>query len=179
MLKEGSPKTIQVVHFNHCPQYKYLCFFRFINLLKQLCLLFSVNWSYVSWSSVFRRKWSLRKMRRRRRQILSASPWLTSTMATLTSTFPASWQIYRPPTLLPSTVWVCSRLFCIGTSFMAQSDYGYFIIRLCRIVTYRVFIKYCVFSWKCCDFSELCQFCCSAGVLPALMSSVYTMLENR
>ena len=32
---------------------------------------------------------------------------------------------------------------------------------------YRVFIKYCVFSLKCCDFSELCQFCCSAGVLPA------------
>ena len=32
---------------------------------------------------------------------------------------------------------------------------------------YRVFIKYCVFSSKCCDFSELCQFCCSAGVLPA------------
>ena len=25
-------------------------------------------------------------------------------------------------------------------------------------------VKYCVFSLKCCDFSELCQFCCSAGV---------------
>ena len=24
------------------------------------------------------------------------------------------------------------------------------------------------FSLKCCDFSELCQFCCSAGVLPAI-----------
>ena len=33
--------------------------------------------------------------------------------------------------------------------------------------TYRVFIKYCVFSLKFCDFSELCQFCCSACVLPA------------
>ena len=33
--------------------------------------------------------------------------------------------------------------------------------------TYRVFIKYCVVSWKFCDYSELCQFCCSAGVLPA------------
>ena len=33
--------------------------------------------------------------------------------------------------------------------------------------SYRVFIKYCVFSLKCCDFSELCQFCCSAGFLPA------------
>ena len=30
-----------------------------------------------------------------------------------------------------------------------------------------VFIKYCVFSLKFDDFSELCQFCCSAGVLPA------------
>ena len=29
---------------------------------------------------------------------------------------------------------------------------------------YRVFIKYCVFSLKC---SELYQFCCRAGVLPA------------
>ena len=29
---------------------------------------------------------------------------------------------------------------------------------------YRVFIKYCVFSLKCCDFYELCQFCSSAGV---------------
>ena len=28
---------------------------------------------------------------------------------------------------------------------------------------YRVFIKYCV-SLKCCNFSELCQCCCSAGV---------------
>ena len=34
-------------------------------------------------------------------------------------------------------------------------------------VWYRVFIKYCVFSLKCCDFSELCQFCCSTGFLPA------------
>ena len=33
--------------------------------------------------------------------------------------------------------------------------------------SYRVFIKYCVFSLKFCEFSELCQFCCSAGVLPA------------
>ena len=32
---------------------------------------------------------------------------------------------------------------------------------------YRVFIKYCVFSLKFCAFSELCQFCCSAGFLPA------------
>ena len=32
---------------------------------------------------------------------------------------------------------------------------------------YRVFINYCVFSLKFGNFSELCQFCCSAGVLPA------------
>ena len=32
---------------------------------------------------------------------------------------------------------------------------------------YRVFIKYCVFTFKFGDFSELCQLCCSAGVLPA------------
>ena len=31
----------------------------------------------------------------------------------------------------------------------------------------RVFIKYCLFYLKFCDFSELCQFCCSDGFLPA------------
>ena len=36
-----------------------------------------------------------------------------------------------------------------------------------RSSNYRMFIKYCVFSLKFCDFSELCQFCCSAGFLPA------------
>ena len=35
-----------------------------------------------------------------------------------------------------------------------------------------MFIKYCVFALKFCDFSELCQFYCSAGFLPAW--SVYT-----
>ena len=30
-----------------------------------------------------------------------------------------------------------------------------------------MFIKYCVFSLKFCDFPELCSFCCSASVLPA------------
>ena len=34
-------------------------------------------------------------------------------------------------------------------------------------LSYRVFIKYCVFSLNFCDFSELCQFCCTAGFLPA------------
>jgi len=42
---------------------------------------------------------------------------------------------------------------------------------------YRVFIKYCVFSLKFCYFSELCQFCCSAGVLPAWC--VYTHTDNE
>ena len=36
---------------------------------------------------------------------------------------------------------------------------------------YRVFINYCVFSLKFCDFSELCQFCCRAGALPAIWQS--------
>ena len=42
---------------------------------------------------------------------------------------------------------------------------------------YRVFIKYCVFSLNFCDFSKLCQFCCSAGVLPAWC--VYTPYTER
>ena len=36
-----------------------------------------------------------------------------------------------------------------------------------KILGYRVFIKYCVFSLKLCEFSKLCQFCGSVGVLPA------------
>ena len=37
---------------------------------------------------------------------------------------------------------------------------------------YRMLIKYCVFSLKCCNFSDFCKFCCSAGcVWPAI---VYT-----
>ena len=39
--------------------------------------------------------------------------------------------------------------------------------KIYKLMIYRVFIKYCVFPLKCCDFSELCQFFCSAGVLPA------------
>ena len=39
-------------------------------------------------------------------------------------------------------------------------------LKICEKNTYRVFIKNCVFSFKFCDFSELCQFCCSAGFLP-------------
>ena len=56
----------------------------------------------------------------------------------------------------------CSKLILITFSC------GYHIKRQ---LTYRVFIKYCVFSLKCCDFSELCQFYCGAGVWPAI---VYT-----
>ena len=47
----------------------------------------------------------------------------------------------------------------------AKKIYVQYVIRYES--SYRVFIKYCVFSWKCCDFCELCQFYCSAGVLPA------------
>ena len=46
-----------------------------------------------------------------------------------------------------------------------QSSY---IQNTCLHKIYKVFIKHCDFSLKCCDFSELCQFCCSAGVLPAI-----------
>ena len=48
--------------------------------------------------------------------------------------------------------------------------------------TYRLFINYCAFSLKRCDFSELCQFCCSAGVLPAWrVYTIHTLTqrENR
>ena len=31
------------------------------------------------------------------------------------------------------------------------------------ITRYRVLIRYCGFSLKFCDFSELCQFCCTKG----------------
>ena len=43
--------------------------------------------------------------------------------------------------------------------------------------SYRVFIKYCVFSLKFSYFSELCQFCCSTGVLPACC--VYTHWQRE
>ena len=38
---------------------------------------------------------------------------------------------------------------------------------VCHVTSYKVFIKYCVFSLKFCDFSEFCRFCCRADVLPA------------
>ena len=38
---------------------------------------------------------------------------------------------------------------------------------------YRVFIKYCVFSLQFFDFSELCQFCCSAG------ACTHTAIERK
>ena len=46
-----------------------------------------------------------------------------------------------------------------------------------RYCKYRVFIKYCVFSLKFCDFSELCQSGCSAGFLPA--GRVYTHTDTE
>ena len=46
--------------------------------------------------------------------------------------------------------------------------------------SYRMFIKYCVFSLKFWDCSELCQFCCSAGVLPAwLCTHTNTLGKQR
>ena len=51
-----------------------------------------------------------------------------------------------------------------------------------NINMYRVFIKYCVFSLKFCDFSELYQFCCSAGVLsylPGLCTHTETEGKQR
>ena len=44
---------------------------------------------------------------------------------------------------------------------------------------YRVLGKYCVYSLKFCDFSELCQFCCSAGVLPAWCVCTHTDTEGK
>ena len=52
--------------------------------------------------------------------------------------------------------------------------------RMTYFLWYRVFIKYCVFSLKFCDFSELCQFCCSTGVLPAwCVYSTHTDTEGK
>ena len=55
--------------------------------------------------------------------------------------------------------------------FLIDSYYGYVVMIIRRMKTvkikYRVFIKYCDFILNFCDSSELCQFCCSAGVLPA------------
>ena len=47
------------------------------------------------------------------------------------------------------------------------------------IIRYRVFINYCVFSLKFWNFSELCQFCCSAGVLPAWCVCTHTDTEGK
>ena len=60
----------------------------------------------------------------------------------------------------------------------------YYQMRKVNICTcmYRLFFNYCSFSLKCCDFSDLCQFCWSAGVLPAIKWSkheVYTPRKNR
>ena len=45
---------------------------------------------------------------------------------------------------------------------------------------YMVFIKYCVFSLKFCDFSELCQFCCSlAFYLPGVCTHTDTKGKQR
>ena len=62
-----------------------------------------------------------------------------------------------------------------GSAFGCGQEYSLIAMSGC----YRVFIKYCVFSLKCCDFSELCQFWCSAGDLPAWCVYTLTPRENR
>ena len=52
-------------------------------------------------------------------------------------------------------------------------------LKICEKNTYRVFIKNCVFSFKFCDFSELCQFCCSAGFLPVWCVCTHTDTEGK
>ena len=68
------------------------------------------------------------------------------------------------------------RISFLSVSNVQQVFYVYYIsICICVCVCmfmYRVFIKYCVFSLKFFEFSELCQLCCSAGFLPACC--VYT-----
>ena len=56
-------------------------------------------------------------------------------------------------------------VFEMSPVFMTFSDatYNSYLYVYLLLQTYRVFIKYCVFTLKFCDFSELC----SAGVLPA------------
>ena len=46
-------------------------------------------------------------------------------------------------------------------------------------IYYRVFIKYCVFSLKFFEFSELCQVCCSAGVLTVWWVYTHTDTEGK
>ena len=46
-------------------------------------------------------------------------------------------------------------------------------------LSYRVLIKYCVFSLQFCDFSELFKICCSAGVLPLPGECTHTNTEGK
>ena len=87
-------------------------------------------------------------------------------------------QVYcfcRFPGLCCSLCLCCSRCLCCcspGGGWSCAGMEGFPLgcrwdILHAAYLQYRVFIKYCVFSLKFCDFSELCQFCCSASVLPA------------
>ena len=97
----------------------------------------------------------------------------------------------RPPHGRTDTKWRADRLigevklpkkhYCVTNSCMHYFPGCYLLsLHICTMdmkkallaIRYRVFIKYCVFSLKFCNFSELCQFCCSAGVLPSCC--VYT-----
>ena len=63
-------------------------------------------------------------------------------------------------------------MYCETVDYIVRCYYTITLVKnvcLSKVNTkcYRVLIKYCVFSLKFCDYSELYQFCCSAGVLPA------------
>ena len=89
----------------------------------------------------------------------------------------------------PLAIWLILKLKKIlfsNSLAMCWLDYFDMFVLFCSIrdirkfarwLKYRVFIKSCGFSLKFCDFSKLCQFCCSAGVLPAWW--VYTHWHHK
>ena len=88
---------------------------------------------------------------------------------TLQEMFFSCWLLCRRRLLTESLIQQDKPDFSVETERQLSQVYKtQAIINLQKNVSrYRVFIKYCVFSLKFCDFPELCQFCCSASVLPA------------
>ena len=82
-------------------------------------------------------------------------------------------QYSTPAVLIPGRIkpygWILLDSYSIFITELKQNN--------CNLLLYRVFIKYCILSLKFCDVSELCQFCCSAGGLPAWC--VYTHCHHR
>ena len=70
-------------------------------------------------------------------------------------------------------------LLYISHVLVYWSTYITFTIYSIGIKRYRVFIKYCVFSLKFCDFSELCQFRCSAAFFPDWRVSTHTDTKGK